>query len=140
MKFGIYLVKRGLIDPDTLVKAIEIQLAQRPLLGTLAVETGKISMRNVFEILGEQADKQVPFGDIAVEKQFLSRKELAELILIQLEKTPSLVDILVDIRVMNKDSVNQELSQFRSLMSAHSNSLDDIIFGKTLAQSATSTK
>ena len=67
MKFGIYLVKSGRIDPTTLVKAIEIQLARRPLLGKLALETGHISTRDVFEILGEQADKQVPFGTIAVE-------------------------------------------------------------------------
>lgn len=134
MKFGIYLLQRGLIDANTFVNAIELQVRQRPLLGALAIELGKLSMHDVFEILGDQADSQLPFGKIAVQKQLMSREDLAEIILLQLERTKPLVDILVDMGVMNQGTADEELARFRSIISVDTGTLDDSILANQLSQ------
>ena len=66
MFLEVLLVRRGLITAEQFVQAVEWQLAQRPLLGRLALESGKLSMKQVFAELEAQTDNDKPFGETAV--------------------------------------------------------------------------
>ena len=75
MHFGLYLVKNNVIDSDLFVTALEQQLASRPLLGSLAIETHKLSVKQVFQVLRAQFDTPGElFGEIAINLGFLTKE------------------------------------------------------------------
>ncbi len=82
MSFETYLVRRSRVTPEQFVEAVERQQEDHRPIGQLAIESGKLSMRMVFDILAVQADSGQMFGDIAVEKAYLSKEDLDELLLV----------------------------------------------------------
>lgn len=68
--------------------------AQRPQIGKLAMMQGKLSIAQVFSILGEQAMSGKLFGETAVEMGLL-KDDLYELLKRQADLTPSLAEALV---------------------------------------------
>jgi len=54
MQFGLYLVKHGMITASQFAQALEAQLASRPQIGALAIETGKLTVKQVFGILSSR--------------------------------------------------------------------------------------
>jgi len=97
MQFGLYLVRKDIIDTNQFVEALRQQLASRPQLGTLAIESGKLTVKQVFQILREQnARPEELFGELAVEAGFITEEELAGLIYVQSLRVQKMVDILVE--------------------------------------------
>jgi len=105
-----------LISADEFVQAVEVQIRQRPPLGALAMETRKLSMRQVFDVLSGQAGAQKPFGRVAVEMNYLTESELMELLGWQSERCPSLAEVIVDEGILDQATVNRELQRYRRAM------------------------
>jgi len=113
MQFGLYLVNHGLITANQFVQALEAQLASRPLLGSLAIETGKLSVKQVFSILRSQADMpQKLFGELAVQHGFLAEDDLSGLLYQQSQRGNSMALILVELGFAEANDIDEQLAEY----------------------------
>src|SRR3712207_5774326 len=81
MQFAMYLVDNGVISCEEFFEALKLQLHSRPQLGALAIETRRLSFRQVFAILRTQCDEPNElFGEIAVRLGFLTQDDVAQLL------------------------------------------------------------
>ncbi len=85
----------GLVTTEQVRRANAWRRKMHPQLGKLAMAEGKLSVAQVFDILGHQAVDGGLFGRIAVSQGFLTEKDLFELLQIQTRLTPSMADALV---------------------------------------------
>ena len=81
LKMGEYLVKAGLIDEETLAKALDLQKRQKKRLGKILIDMGLADDVVIAKTLGQQL--HIPYGrlinvDIAKEVISLIPPELAE--------------------------------------------------------------
>ena len=114
MKFGLYLVKLGVITADQLVAALEIQHSRNVPIGQLAIEERLMSARDVFRVLQSQRDHpHERFGEIAVDLGLITYDELQRLLVIQMNRKPSLADVLLRQGALTAEQVEQELAAFR---------------------------
>ncbi|QDU57954.1 hypothetical protein [Aeoliella mucimassa] len=114
MEFGFYLYQRGIITSEQLVEAQMLQSDSKLPLGVLAMESGKLDVRDVLSILRVQSDlPQDRFGDIAVELGLMTRRDLAELLLEQSDRRRRITECLVELDFMTQQQVDEELAAFR---------------------------
>lgn len=114
MKFGLYLIERGEISAEQLIRAMILQVESRPPLGQLAIEEGLISAREVLSILRIQSDyAEDRFGEIGVEMGLLTRRDVASLLLTQSDRQPPLEQTLVQIGAIDPDRCRDLLVEFR---------------------------
>lgn len=107
MFLEVSLVRHGVITAEQFVQAVEWQLAHRPRLGRLALETGKLSMKQVFAVLEAQTDNSKPFGETAVDLGFLKRRQVNTLLKQQAERTPPLAQCLIEIGAVRPEVLEQ---------------------------------
>lgn len=120
--FGIYLVHEGLIDAGQLVDALEAQQASLPPIGQIALEQGKLTVREVFRLVRVQSDlPHDRLGELAIAMGLLTRKELAELLLVQAEQAPSLWKVLVWQGVLSENEAEVALAKYRKQMEYRAN-------------------
>ena len=121
MHFGLYLVKKGRITANQFVEALEAQLASRPQLGALAIETGKLSVRQVFHVLRMQADRpEEMFGVLAQEAGFLREDDLAALLDCQTRRVLPLIQVIVNLGFCTAYEAEELFSGYRSSTNAAS--------------------
>ncbi|MEM6329597.1 MAG: hypothetical protein AAF790_05045 [Planctomycetota bacterium] len=114
MKFGLYLLRRNIITAEQLVAALEKQQEDLPPLGQLAIETGRMSVRDVFRTLRVQAETaKEPFGKLAIGMGLLSRADVAELLLLQSDRRATLDKALAAIGAFTPREGAEHLDAFR---------------------------
>ena len=114
MHFGLYLKKKGVITAEQLVAAAEVQLASLTRIGQLALEESILSPRDIFEVLQAQsASPNERFGELAIEMGLMTRDELMRLLMIQADRRRTIADILVFQRVLTRQQVAAEMSEYR---------------------------
>ena len=113
MFLEVSLVRRGFITADQFVQAVEWQLAQRPRLGRLALESGKLTMKQVFAVLEEQTEGDKPFGETAVELGFLTKRQVTHLLKQQAQRTLPLSQCLIEIGAIDPETLEQASSRLR---------------------------
>ncbi len=115
MHFGLYLIKNNVIDSELFVTALQKQLASRPLLGSLAIETGQMTVKQVFQVLRAQCDAPGElFGEIAVNMEFLAEEEVSSLVFLQSMRQKPIADILVDESLTPESDVLSHLAEYHS--------------------------
>ncbi|MBL9163586.1 MAG: hypothetical protein JNL18_12705 [Planctomycetaceae bacterium] len=114
MQFGMYLVDNGLLSTQAFYKALKLQMRSRPQLGTLAIETRRLTVKQMFTILQEQCDTpQQLFGEIAIRLGYLTNEDLNQLLEEQARHMASLPDVLVEHGFLSADVVNQQYATYR---------------------------
>ena len=115
MWFASILHEQGVITGDQFAAAVREQLLRRPLLGMIAVQQGKLTVRQVREIFSAQATcLKKPFGEIAIELGMITEEELSELLFMQSNSVPQLRDILVELGILTEEQVENCLQQARA--------------------------
>lgn len=117
MHFGLYLLRKECITGPQFIQAVSRQLETRPQIGSLAIETRRLTMRDVFRILSLQSVTNESFGQLAIQLGILTEADIRELLAIQIERTTPLAQVLVDIGAIEPYQLQGELQQFRSAMS-----------------------
>ena len=79
----------------------------------LAVETGKLTINQVAEIIEAHLSDLRPFGQIAVERGFLTLEDLNYLLGLQAERAKPLSEILVEMGVISLEDLERELQMAR---------------------------
>lgn len=114
MRFGMYLMRRGVISAEQLVDALEEQADRQPPLGQIAIEEGALSVRDVFEVLRAQSESSSNrFGDVAMERGLLTRRQIADLLMLQADRVRPLSEILIDLGAVDPAIVEAELEAYR---------------------------
>ena len=117
MHFGLYLKNKRIITAEQLVAAAEIQLSSLTRIGQLALEESLVSPRDILEVLRAQSETpNQRFGELAIEMGLLTRDELMRLLMIQADRKRSIADILISERVLTKEQVALEMSEYRQLI------------------------
>ena len=118
MHVGVNLVRQGVIQSNDFVDVLEQQLKARPEIGALAIETRRLTERQVFQIMGEQVDADAPFGQLAIKLSMLNERDVAELLALQQQRTRPLEDVLVEMGLADQVATEQTRRAFRRDASA----------------------
>ena len=114
MIFGMYLVNKGRITCAEFFSLLEQQIASRPQLGTLGIEMGRLSVKQVFQILRTQCDDSVQmFGEAAVGLGYLTEQEVAMLVYEQSRRAASMSDLLALNGYAEPDTIESWLGEYR---------------------------
>lgn len=114
MQFGMYLVDNGLLSTQAFYKALKLQMKSRPQLGTIAIQTRRLTVKQMFVILQEQCDTpQQMFGEIAVRLGYLTSEDLNQLLEEQSQHMASLRDVLVEHGFLAAHVIDQQYAAYR---------------------------
>jgi len=117
MQFAMYLVDNGVISCEEFFEALKLQLHSRPQLGALAIETRRLSFRQVFSILRTQCDEpNTMFGELAVRLGYLTEEEIAQLLAEQAGRAMPLAEVLVDNGFLSSELAEQHYAEYRHCM------------------------
>jgi hypothetical protein len=116
LEFAITALVLGMVTVDEVQAATVARRQARPLIGELAIKNRRLSIHEVFQILGEQATTGEPFGEAAVRMGLLDAKGLNELLGLQTSVTPQLSEVLVEQGVLTRDDVADLRRQVRERM------------------------
>ena len=119
MQFEIYLVRAGIVSAEQFVDALDLQQRSRPVFGRLALETRKLTVHQVAEVLQRQCDVDKPFGETAVDLGFLTRRQVTYLLKTQKKRTPALIDCLVRMDAVEEELLEEYREQFRAHMAEY---------------------
>jgi len=122
MLFELHLVQSGRISASQLVGALAMQVQSRPKLGRLACKTRELTMKQVFAVLQEQADRPECFGETAVRLGFLTEGQVSDLLRKQRELTLALSECLIETGAIDSHALELELDSFSRLSADLDNS------------------
>jgi hypothetical protein len=113
----MYLVDNGVISCEEFFEALKLQLHSRPQLGALAIETRRLSFRDVFSILRTQCDEpNTLFGELAVRLGYLTEEDIAQLLAEQASRAIPLMEVLVDNGFLSSEFAEQHYAEYRQCM------------------------
>lgn len=93
-KFSRFLVQKGVLTSEQALTVLERQKSSRPLMGLLALQSGKLSTEQLFTILSELKPNE-RFGEAALRFGFLDQLEVLELLATQQELERPLIDCVI---------------------------------------------
>lgn len=103
MEFAISLVQSRGIPLEMFFEALVRRAKERTPLGQIALETGKLSPRQLRELLHLQSDQHKRLGELAIERGFIDRRDLAEMLLVQEERMRPVVDHLIELGAISRE-------------------------------------
>jgi DNA-binding response OmpR family regulator/CheY-specific phosphatase CheX len=112
--FGQYLLEKGVITKDQLLKAVEYKKSLNLSMEELAVKKGLLSKEQVDKIHSLQKDDlDRDFADIVEEQEFLGRKELDDLYKEQEQRRVYIGQALVAQGALAPDQLSDNLREFK---------------------------
>ncbi|HHW06747.1 MAG TPA: hypothetical protein GXX34_04315 [Clostridia bacterium] len=111
--FGQYLLNRGIVAGEVLLKALEAQQQSHVKLGVLAVGAGLLTAAQVEEIHREQTRQDKKFGEIAMEKGYLTQAQLEELLASQKQGHLQLGQALIDAGALTFEQLEKALQDYQ---------------------------
>lgn len=118
LRFGEFLVKKGLIAEGDVLRALETQLRSRIPLGQLALQRGWITPAQLLSVLLAQKTAAPPpklFGQTAVELGMLSQAQVDEILKIQNESHTLIGNVLVSRGLMTGEDLKRYLREYLQL-------------------------
>lgn len=113
-RFGQYLVTRGILTGADLASAVEIQHSRQSLLGQVAIREQYMTVRQVMDVLRNQAGTTMQFGEVAVQLGYLDEPDVEELLTLQTNTRPQLVDVLIEQGKLTAETYLRTLDEFHA--------------------------
>jgi len=110
--FATWLVRQHIITADCFVRIVALQAEARPRIGRLALESGELTVKQVFHILKEQVNSEEPFGEIAVRLNFLTPQQVTRLLWEQHQQTPTFSECMLELGMLDEERLRLELQRF----------------------------
>jgi len=107
--FGQFLLEQGLIHPEQLLAALDIQRRSNPILGELAQARGLLDATQAETINEHQRREDKRFGDIAQALGLLTAAQVDELLAQQKAHRKLFGEILIEQGMLTRDQVEQAL-------------------------------
>lgn len=111
VRFGSFLVSRNVVTAAQVLAALDRQAAARPTVGRLAVESGRLTVPQLFTALGSIAAGET-LGEAAVRLGYLTDADLGRLILAQARAVPPLTEMLVSTGAVSSPVIAAEQAAF----------------------------
>jgi len=115
MRFSSYLLRRGVVDRQSLNQALCTQGHKRFKSGYLAVKLGMLDEAQLYRILDEQARTNRRFGEIAVGRGLLTPRQIFWLLAVQKENPETLGAALVACRAISPARLHAEMAKYTQL-------------------------
>ena len=118
MRFGDYLIEKGIVSKEDLDIALKFQTEKSLRLGALAVEDGLLTEQQLSVILDRQREVEAAglFGEIAINMKLLSKEQVSKLLEKQKEYDKIIGQILVLSGALSKDEKEKELKLFCKML------------------------
>lgn len=113
MRFGKYLIDRGIITEKNLIDALEMQKKEGPSDEIISVDMKVLTNAEVHEIQTAQQDTGSSFLSIAHELGYVNDLQKQRILHEHHHRKPQIGDVLDKMRVVNKRVVEEELVRFR---------------------------
>jgi hypothetical protein len=117
MDFALFLNRRGVISPQQFVDAAAWVQESRTPMGELAIRLRKLTIRQVMNVLCQQAVRPEQFGKLAVAAGYMSVADLNELLASQTEQAMSMDDALVELGMLTQSERDRYYSEFLRIRS-----------------------
>lgn len=95
LETALAVLSAGWASLDDLVDAAAARRAQRPTIGQLLLTHRKLTVRQVFAVLAEQATSGKLFGEIAVDMGLITQADVHQALQLQASLCPTLLQVLV---------------------------------------------
>ncbi len=118
MRFGDYLIEKGVVSKEALDMALKFQTEKSLRLGALAVEDGLLTEQQLSVILDRQREVEAAglFGEIAINMKLLNKEQVHKLLEKQKENDKITGQILVLSGALSKNEKENELKLFYGMM------------------------
>lgn len=113
--FGQYLLQKGILNKEQLLRLLEIQAEVNRKIGQLAIDEGMLLPEHVETILKVQKRINKYFGQLAIQMGLLTEEKVTYLLKVQQENYTELDEIIVRENMLPKDALKKELEQFKML-------------------------
>jgi len=105
VSFADFLLQRGAVSPEDLLRCIDYRRWLVPFVGTLAVNHGFLSAVQVLGLLEDSERTGKHFGDLVVERGVVTREEVDELLREQREALEPLGKCLIRLGILTRVQV-----------------------------------
>ncbi len=116
--FVHYLVTRDVVSETMAVQALDLQKEKTPQIGRMALDSGLMSMKQIFHVLREQADSGIRFGQQAIRLGYLTDENLKDLLQSQVAARPGIGSILIEVGALDEDSLKDLRDSFLDVSSS----------------------
>ena len=111
-RFGDYLIEKGILQRDDVMKALEVQADSTVKIGTICLEERYMTVKQVMNTLRTGVDTARPFEDQAITLGYLTAQQLGHALKIQTQRRPFFGEVLVSLKLIERKSLFAELGQF----------------------------
>lgn len=111
VRFGTFLVSRKMVTPEQVLAALDRQATSRKTVGRLAVQTGLMTVAQLFDCLGKLSPGET-LGEAAIRLGVLTEADLGRLLLLQSRGVPSLAEVLLASKVLEPHVLAAEQQAF----------------------------
>ena len=111
-RFGDYLIEKGILQRDDVLKALEVQADSTVKIGTICLEERYMTVKQVMNTLRTGVDTARPFEDQAITLGYLTAQQLGHALKIQTQRRPFFGEVLVSLKLIERKSLFAELGQF----------------------------
>ena len=112
--FGQYLIEKGIVAPQDLLKAMELQGKTNLSLGDIAAQAGLITQEQLEKIHQHQITHNMTFMKAARELGFISPEELETIVSRQMSNNMLLGDCLVKLKILSQEQIETHFKFFRT--------------------------
>lgn len=115
MRFGEFLVSRGTITPQQLVRALSVQHQRRPFIPELVARLGMVSNSDVAFFAEDAVDGEGRFLDWLKRTGRITDSDLQEIVRRWRRSAPPLGELLVELGEITSDERDSLLEEFSRL-------------------------
>jgi len=109
--FGQYLLEKGIINPQQLLSAIDMQKEANPPIGQLAIREGYIDEAKASKINREQQRTDLRFGELAISMGYMTAPQIDLLFKTQKEIKKFFGEILVELDFISAATLTEQLAK-----------------------------
>jgi CheY-specific phosphatase CheX len=111
--FGQFLVEKGIVSRDTLLKAIELQESVNLKFGEMAHTMKLVSDADIERIHDAQRSEDLMFGDMAVKLGILTDEQIKQVLAMQSNSHLYIGEALVRVGAFTAEALHQHLETFK---------------------------
>lgn len=112
--FGQFLVEKGIVSREALLRAIELQEQKNIKLGEMAVAMGYLTQDDIERAHHAQLSRDIKLGDLLVEIGSLTLTQLNEVITRQKNNHLYIGEALVLVGALSHEQLQQHLNEFKA--------------------------
>jgi len=112
--FGQFLVEKGIVSREALLKAIELQEEKNLKFGEMAVAMGYVTQDDIARAHHAQLSRDIKLGDLLVEMGTLTLTQLNEIITRQKNNHLYIGEALILVGALSNEQLQQHLNEFKA--------------------------